>query len=58
MLRRYVHAGGPIALEMSKETSLSLWIDPSIALWSGYQPSFETSLPVLMESSVALWKGE
>lgn len=57
MLRRYQHAGGPMALQSSKETSLSLWIEPSIPLRSGIQLSFETSLSVLMDSGIALWEG-
>ena len=57
MLKHYFPTGGPIASQMSQETSLSVWIAPSVALQSGFQPSFETSLSVLVESGVALWEG-
>lgn len=35
MLRRCLHVGGLEAYRLSQETSLSLWIDPSIAIQSG-----------------------
>ena len=37
MLRRYHHADGPVALQMSKETSLSLLVESGVVLWEGSQ---------------------
>ena len=35
MLRRYHHSDGPVAIEMSQETSLSVLVESSVALWGG-----------------------
>ena len=37
MLRRYHHADGPVAIQMSQETSLSVLVESSVALWEGNQ---------------------
>lgn len=38
MQRHCLRAGGPVAPQVSDETSLSLWIEPSVALRMGSQP--------------------
>ena len=40
MLRRYLHADGPVAIQMSTETSLSLLVESSVALWDGNQVQY------------------
>ena len=37
MLRLYPHADGPVAIQMSKETSLSLFVESGVVLWEGTQ---------------------
>ena len=35
LLRRYDHPDGPVAIQMSQETSLSVLVESSVALWEG-----------------------
>lgn len=35
MLRHCSHVGGPVALQIPQETSLSLWVEPKFALLRG-----------------------
>ena len=40
MLRRYLNADGPVAIQMSNETSLSVLVESSVALWEGNQVQY------------------
>ena len=40
MLRRYHNTDGPVAIQMSQETSLSLFVESSVALWEGSRAQY------------------
>ena len=57
MLRRYLPLQALDTVQMSNHTSLSLWMEPCIAIWGGSQPSNETSVSLWMEPAFALELG-
>ena len=57
MLRHYLPLQGLDTLQMSNDTSLSLWMEPCIAIWGGSQPSNETSVSLWIEPAFALELG-